>query len=211
MKRNPQIARARKNLPPLRSQRGIVLFVTLVAVLVLMIAGIALVRSFDSSSILSGNMAFKRDMVIQGERGMAYALQELDPGGALSSDTTRQSNQLKYNYSATILASDSNGIPQILSGKTTWNMTGSDINDTTSGVTNTGGIVIRYVIDRMCAAGTTTESSASCVSLVPNQPPTSTMEVNQANVATQTLYRISVRVTNTNNNSQTFLQSTGYL
>jgi hypothetical protein len=90
-------------------------------------------------------------------------------------------------------------------------MTGSDINDTSSGVTNTGGIVIRYVIDRMCAAGTTTESSSSCVSLVPRQPSTSTMEVNQATVAAQTLYRISVRVTNTNNNSQTFLQSTGYL
>lgn len=181
-----------------RRQRGVILFVTLIALLVLMISGIALIRSFDSSLLLSGNIALKRDLVNQGERGMAAAIAALNNGN-LSADTARQQSSAGDNYSAVALGSDSHGIPTILIDDAQWNMTGSDILD--------NGTKIRYVIDRMCsAAGVESTTNCTYVSLTDKGGPTTQK---QAQAGINPVYRISVRVTDARN-TQTFLQSTGY-
>ena len=114
-----------------------------------MIGGVALVRSFDTSMLLSGNMAFKRDLMNQGERGMAQAITALSAGGALAGEATRQADAPGSNYSATSLASDAHGIPQVLLDERRHLHaadTAGDISDAASKVT------IRYVIDRQCSA-----------------------------------------------------------
>ena len=47
-------------------ERGVIMVITLIALVVLMIGGIALIRSFDTSMLLAGNLAFRRDLVNQG-------------------------------------------------------------------------------------------------------------------------------------------------
>ena len=101
------LARHSSPVPP---QRGAILLMTLIALVILMISAVAVVRSFDSSVLLSGNLSFKRDLVNQGERGMAAAFALL-ASGALATETARTANSLGNNYSAAMLASNSRGIP----------------------------------------------------------------------------------------------------
>lgn len=189
---------------PARPQpQGVILFITLIALLILMISGIALVRSFDSSLAHSGNIAFKRDLINQAERGVNAAVASLNTG-ALSTDAARQATSSANNYSATTLASNEHGIPKILTGEQAWPMlAGNDIVDSTSGAT------IRYVIDRMCnAAGT--ETAANCVFSTPKVSGGDNREQRADPANLQIVYRISVRVT-LQNNTQTFVQTTGYM
>ena len=46
--------------PRPRQQRGVVLFVALIAMVILSLAGVALVRSVDTSTGVAGNIAFRQ-------------------------------------------------------------------------------------------------------------------------------------------------------
>ena len=181
-------------------QRGIILFVTLIAMVILMISGIALVRSFDTSLLLAGNLAFKRDLINQGERGIAAARTALLAGGALGSDTLRLTTLASSNYSATILASDARGLPLMITDDSLWTMTGSDIVDSTSGVT------IRYVIDRLCNLSGST-NSANCVLGSTTLPPGGSANVTPTVPSGSVIYRVSIRVSGPRN-TQSYMQST---
>ncbi|HEX7641407.1 MAG TPA: hypothetical protein VF472_04255 [Burkholderiaceae bacterium] len=195
--------RKRHRLPARRRQRGVVLFITLIALLILMISGIALVRSFDASLTHSGNIALKRDLINQAERGINAAVAKLN-SGALSADAARQTTSAANNYSATTLPSDSHGIPTMLTGASSWSMSqDNDIVDATSHAT------IRYVIDRMCNASGV-ETTTNCVYSTPKVSGGDNREQRAAPANLQIVYRISVRVTS-ENQTQTFVQTTGYM
>jgi len=186
-------------------QRGVVLIITLVALLVLMIGGVALVRSMDTSSLLSGNLAFKRDLVNHGERGMAQALTLLRTG-ALSTDTSRQTLQAASNYSPTVFASNARGIPDVLidpAAFTAAGLTGADITDAGAGVT------VRYVIDRQCVAGTTVFDANSCLVSATKGDKGGSAHLGSKKPGgdLRPVFRISVRVTGPRG-TQSFLQST---
>ncbi|WP_231879019.1 hypothetical protein [Collimonas arenae] len=172
------------------------------ALIILMISGIALVRSFDSSLVLAGNMAFKRDLVNQGERGMAAAIASIK-SGTLVSETTRQSDLLSSNYLSSLQTTDAHGIPTILLNDSTWKTAGlgtsDDITDATSQVT------IRYVIDRLCLASGAA-STANCI-VGSYGDKGGTANTKRATGITPPVYRISVRVTGPRN-TQTYLQTT---
>jgi len=91
-------------------QRGVVLIVALIALVLLMIGGVALVRSMDTSQLLAGNLAFKRDLVNRGEAGIGQAIGLLN-AGALATEAARQASSGASNYSAQVLASTPAGIP----------------------------------------------------------------------------------------------------
>ncbi|MEO6917718.1 MAG: hypothetical protein ABI171_01485 [Collimonas sp.] len=187
----------------LNNQRGIILIVTLFALIILMISGIALVRSFDASQLLSGNMAFKRDLVNQGERGMAAAILSMKGTGALTSDTTRQSDLKSSNYFSSLQATDGHGIPTVLLNDIAWTTAGlgagQDITDATSKVT------IRYVIDRLCSASGAASTATCIVGSYGDKG--GTPDGSRATAPTPPVYRISVRVTGPRS-TQTFLQTT---
>jgi type IV pilus assembly protein PilX len=56
-----------------RRQGGIVLFVALIALVILSLAGIGFMRSVDTASLLAGNMAFNRAAVAASDGGMEEA------------------------------------------------------------------------------------------------------------------------------------------
>ena len=65
------------------SERGVVLLFSLIALVVLLIAAVALMRSFNTSLFTSGNIAFKRDLQNQGERAVDKVLTAFRSGGEI--------------------------------------------------------------------------------------------------------------------------------
>ena len=193
------------------NQRGIIVFFTLIAVVILLIASIALVRSFDTALGISGNIGFKRDLVNQSERGVTKAASLFAAAGVLNSATSRTSDSLADNYSATALTSAQYGVPDILLNDTLWTakgMTAGDITDPTTGIT------VRYVVDRLCRSLTSAEASAPagsiklgayCMLSGQGEVKGGTVQIQRPGGPSPIVYRISLRVTGPRN-TQTFIQ-----
>lgn len=189
--------------PAPRRERGVILLFTLVALAVVLVAGISLVRATDASLLLAGNLAFRQDLVNQAERGMARAIGQFRTGGALEAESTRQAHAPAANYSATRLASSPQGIPNLLlsdAAFTAAGMTGTDFTDTASGVT------VRVVIDRLCAA-TGDPAATACATASTEGDNAADDRYRQVRTETQTVYRISVRATGPRR-TQAFFQTT---
>jgi type IV pilus assembly protein PilX len=187
-------------------QRGVVLIFTLIILLILTIGAVALMRSMNTSLFTAGNLAFRRDLANQGELAVANVMTEFKVGGALVNAAVTDQNVPADNYSATMLGTNAQGVPNILlSSDNTFNATG--FTSSAHDITPVGNpdISIRYVIDRMCTnTGPTVpsscvQSSAAPTGLTPgnNAPPP----------PSATVYRLSVRVTGARS-TQVFLQTT---
>jgi type IV pilus assembly protein PilX len=185
-------------------QRGVTLVIALIALVVLTGGAIALTRSTNVSLRMAGNLAFKRDLVNQGERAVAAALADLTTGGALASEPTRQANAATRNYSATLLPSSAQGIPNVLLNDTAFGAA-----FTRADITDANGLTMRYVIDRQCSAGgsydvgtcqaVTTKPPGQAGDNIDSDKPTGSV--------TRPVYRISVRITGPRG-VQTYTQTT---
>lgn len=186
-------------------QRGVTLVIALIALTVLTVGAVAMTRSSDVSLRMAGNLAFKRDLVNQGERAIATALAELNAGG-LAAESTRNANRVASNYSSTLLGSSAQGIPNVLLSEAAFTAAGfsrADIADASTGVT------VRYVIDRQCT-GTGTYDIAACQAVTAKPPPKSCDGIAcdvTTGAITRPVYRISVRITGPRGN-QTYTQTT---
>lgn len=207
----PHRDRFRSDWPKRRRASGAVLLFVLVILVIMLVASVALVRSTMDSTLMAGNLAFKRDMQVQAARGVAAAEAELRTG-ALSSATALDSDLASANYSATMLPSSANGIPNMLLDDSAWTMTGADIDDTTAPVTDpsTGktlvtGLTIRFVIDRLCTTSGPVTNAADCVVSLLGEDKGGTAWLKKAGGSVHPVYRISVRVTGPHD-AQTFVQ-----
>ena len=201
---------------PRSQQNGFILVVTLICLVLMLVASIALTRSSANSLIQAGNFAFKRDLLNQAECGFSKGLALLKTGGSLASAATRQSNQLAYNYSALQLASNDQGVPKALlvarsSSSSSSSFTGTDINGASLAFTgadvacsSSNGVTVRYVIDRQCSA-VGAFNSATCVSIPQTTTTGGTARLQHVNPGAIATYRISVRVDGPRN-TQTFQQ-----
>ncbi|XXQ54677.1 hypothetical protein ACA040_003372 [Xenophilus aerolatus] len=185
-------------LPARTRQRGVVLLLCLVVLVILMAGGVAVIRSMNASLFTAGNLAFKRDLVNQGEQALSTVLAQFGPGGALANATG--ADQPSLNYKSSMLAANAQGIPTVLLDDATFASVGTaaDLPGATPGVT------IRYVVDRLCAA-TGAAVSTGCIQSV-GAPPGGTAGTLRPSPPTATVYRLSARVTGPRN-TQVFVQS----
>lgn len=183
-------------------QNGVVLVVTLISLVIMLLASIALIRSTDTNLLIAGNVSFKRDIINQGEISIPV-IRARFLSGALAAESARKTNLLAANYYATIQASNSSGIPNLLLNKEDFDsaLGTNNIVDTTNKVT------IRYMIDRMCL-------TTGAVSLFECAIGVSTTDITYNSLAPinakgqdKPVYRISIRVTGPRN-TEVFLQST---
>lgn len=181
-------------------QSGVVMVLTLICLALMMIAAVALTRSSTNMLLQAGNFAFKRDLLNQGERGMAQALYTLQTG-ALASETSRAANNGSNNYSATQLSSNAQGIPLVLVNDSTFTSAGMQASDIAD---NDAGITIRTVVDRQCAA-TGAYTSTNCASLMDDTNMAGTARLQRVKGGGRATYRITVRVTGPRN-TQAFQQ-----
>lgn len=150
---------------PAKHQRGVVLFIALIALVAMTLAGIALMRSVDTANVIAGNFAFKESAIHATDRGTEIAMNELcpiDPStgkcslttGLISNNGSTQVNNQYYPVRQAEVA----GIPG-MPATVDW----SAVTKTT--IPNTGNDV-QYVVERMCDP----IPASGVVPAVPNGP-----------------------------------------
>ena len=140
-----------------RRERGVVLLFCLIILVILLAGGVAVVRSMNASLFSAGNLAFKRDLVNQGEQALATIYGQFRAGGVLATAVTADAPTL--NYKASVLATNSQGIPTALLTDASFATVGTSSNDM---IGATPDVTSRYLIERMCNT-TGAATSSSCI------------------------------------------------
>lgn len=127
-------------------QRGVVLFVALIALIALTLAGIAIVRSIDTGNLISGNMAFRQAALQSTDIGVEAAFIAL-PDIVSASKDANIANQ----YYALRQSVDGNGIPTTVN----WANVACRDNSNAVATCSTQDYQVKYIIERMCDQQTT--------------------------------------------------------
>lgn len=184
-----------------RRQRGVVLLICLIVLVILLAGGVAVMRSMNTSLSSAGNLAFKRDLVNQGEQAAVKALALFNTGG-LSAVGADYTNAQQYNYSAVRLDSNDRGIPLALLKDDLYKATASDTIERA-----TDSVKIRYLIDRLCnTLGASSKSTCVYAPATTDVRGGSVQESGRPPPPKALVYRLSVRVDGPRE-TQVFLQS----
>lgn len=134
-------------------ERGVVLLFALIALLILMVGAVALVRSFSSSLINTGSIAFKKDLVNRNEAVVAQVLARVrSPIDGLVDEVVAGNHLERLNYSAEMLTNyNAQGIPNLLLVSDTA-FDSDPLTRVSNDIVTQDGIRLRYVIDRQCAS-----------------------------------------------------------
>lgn len=199
LKQSFKTVRKAQHICQLQRQKGLVLFVALIALVVMSLASAALVRSVDSGVLVAGNLAFKQSAILSAETGIAEAYKYIgDNIGNL--DTSSSGYFALFNDS------------KDLKDNSTWG-TGNSFLLANDAIT---GNETRYILQRMCwQSGSPSATPNNCMSGDGNKAPNS--QAGQ-NYATQTVplgssesvvYRVTVRVAGPKN-TRSYLQAFVY-
>lgn len=202
-------------------ERGLALLVALVVLAALSLAGIALIRSVDTSSLIAGNIAFRQSATLAGDAGVEAARTFLLKAGKVPLENDNASEGY-YATSQDAIDLTGNRTPKSTSDDVPWGAAG-----TKCIAADAAGNSVCYVVHRLCnTAGpisvltcSTESSSTSGVGsdldgtdqtaltkeatyqLDPKEAPTSA-----SGTAEVVYYRITVRITGPRNNSS-FIQA----
>lgn len=147
---------------PAIAQRGVVLFFTLIALLAMSLAAVALIRSVDTSALISGNLAFKQTVISSSDLAIRDAMARLV--------TLRDSSTLKIDDDAAHPLNQTNlatnpGYYSSLNPD--MDMTASSTWSTANGSIYLGkdasGNEISYIIQRMCRTPGVKKTEADCL------------------------------------------------
>ena len=191
-------------------ERGVVLFIALIATVILSLAGVALLRATDSGTSISGNLASKQSTMGPINYAIEQAVAALFEGGS-GSIVDKFNHDLAHNYYANIQPGETaNGVPAALQGTTpsAYPVTFQKYDDP-----STPSIYsVRWVIERMCqgsapfpgpffgdplaVSGTPPEAIGlrACDMLPPKVSSAGTHGEERPDVPPVPLYRVSIRV-----------------
>lgn len=169
-----------KSSRPVRSharERGVTMVVVLVLLAVMLIGGLALARMSSVGTLVAGNVAFKERALHAAEVGLntAYA--------TVSAATFPESPSQPGWYYDSAQAQDLQGLPLV---------------DLEAGRQVTvGAYDVRYVVERMCAVSSVTDTMQQCLlrQLDQNQVPKDATPGEKVDQPGGKQYRITVRVT----------------
>jgi Tfp pilus assembly protein PilX len=182
----------RRNPRPLRAQRGVTLIIALIVLVAMTLAGVAMMRSVDTGTIVVGNIAFRESSVHSADSGLqaAYSYITAGSGGtSLYNDDNVPGASSKGYFSSTPASEpdwwDSN----------TW----TNAAVLNAGTADASGNVVYYMVHRLCtnpnAANTAT--GQSCAATPDNTAITGEgIDASAANYFTRppaTHYRITAR------------------
>ena len=149
-------------------QRGVVLFFALIALLAIMLAAVALIRSVDTSTMIAGNLAFKQAATTSGDAGTEAAMSWLkviqDANttiNVLNNVNVATNAPATHPFNATDATHGyySNTDPALsLFADATW-----DAITAVTPVTDTSGNTIQYVIQRTCRNANAPIQTADCL------------------------------------------------
>ena len=181
-------------------QKGIVLVIALIMLVAMTLAGIALVRSVDTSTLIAGNLAFRQSATYSGDRGVESAITWL----------SANSGSLEANSAANGYYSTSQDSVDLTGNKTSSATDNLDWAASAKNLTtaDAAGNTIAYVIHRMCSF-TGPLDGATCATEQDTQAGSSQGGMRQmttyqpgtwSTVANRGYYRITVRVAGPRNN-----------
>ena len=144
-------------------QRGVVLFLTLVALLAMSLAAVALIRSVDTSTMIAGNLAFKQAATSSGDAGIEAGIIWLKAMDDANSDLDAFSD-IAHPFNTTNLGArpgyHSNVNPALdLTADATW----TDPDFSMDIPVDATGNTVRYTIHRMCRTADQTVTNAHCL------------------------------------------------
>ena len=196
-------------------QRGVVLVIALIILVVMTLAGIALVRSVDTSNMIAGNLAFQQSATHAGDRALEVAIAWLeDCVGPHITCTANPPNNSDSNvgYTADGISIANPHSPAI--GQT-WdqfwktNIQTLIVNNSVSVGADVAGNTPAYIIDRLCQNAGTPTGGASCAqSPLVTTTGGSSEEAGEIvlNLPSLVYYRITVRVVGPRN-TVSYIQS----
>jgi len=133
-----------------RGESGIVLLVILIVLVVLTVGTIAIVRSMDTSNVISGNFAFKQAAMQVSDRGITDAMNNLATITVGSGGNLNQTNRYFSTRQASV---DGVGVPTAI------NWTNVQCRDEKNNAcdpdTDIGKYRVQYYIERQCTANPT--------------------------------------------------------
>jgi hypothetical protein len=195
MERNLNIGRLGRPPASRNGQRGVVLFIALIVMVALSLAGVALMRSVDTSTTVVGNLAFRQASIPVMNSAVEEAIVALfEAPGPFIPD--KNADFPAQNYYASRQAGESaNGIPVALQGPPgSWPGYPGGFRVLP---TDASGNTVRYVIERMCliAGVAPIDYPQFCDMAAPKvSPATTAMELDKINLGRVLFYRVTIRV-----------------
>lgn len=194
-----------------QAQQGVVLFIALIVLVAMSLAGVALMRGVDTGTLIAGNLGFRQNAVHVSDLGVEAARAWIMTEGATNLYNDRSSNA----YYATWQDMDFLGTD---ASKADFNWTANSASVTAAPFAPPPGYEVRYVIHRLCqGSGDPTGSTSNCIKVSASAAGTTASGTKGAaaygsyaiSVPTAAMYRITVRVTGPRN-SVSFVQATVY-
>ena len=187
-----------------RAQSGVVLFVALIVMVALSIAGIALIRSVDTGLSVTANLGFRQASIPPSTWAVENAISAMFEKKEIDLDKPKlDKNYYPYRFEIKNVdkTEDDYGVPYDLQGVKPDNYPSSFVQET-----DDAGNTIRYVIERMCLdEGPAT--AANCDMSPPKKSEATTaMELVKPEMVRVPFYRLTVRVDGPNNTT-TFAQA----
>ncbi|MEO8136506.1 MAG: hypothetical protein ABI831_21330 [Betaproteobacteria bacterium] len=206
------IARHQHCLP--RRQRGVVLFVALIAMVILSLAGVALMRSVQTSTGVAGNLAFRQASIAPVNQAIEETIKIIFKAKTLGATSV---DHVGKNYYASLQPNESkNGVPEALAGNyasmlAVYNGKGLPA----PFLDNISGTELRWVIERVCnmdglgaPATTQQEIIGHCDILPPKVPNAGTdNKVKPIPLPPIPIYRVTVRADIANTNAVSYAQA----
>ena len=199
-----------RNFRDVTRQRGVVLFVALIAMVILSLAGLALMRSIDESTGVAGNLAFRHSSMNPVNQSIEEAIAAIFKQKTLPDQIA---DHPANNYFAELQPGESkSGVPAVLQGTysamltayTGAGLTAAPYTDAVSGAE------VRYVVERVCnfPAKTQPEIIGHCDILPPKVPNAGTdNKVKPIPLPPIPIFRVTVRADIPNTNATSYAQA----
>jgi type IV pilus assembly protein PilX len=139
-----------------QSQQGMVLLVALIVLVAITIAGMALIRSVDTTTLLAGNLAFQQAALHASDTGVERAISVVKQKSA---DGTLDTNDTTNGYFATLRSTDNPAAGQSWQGF--WQS--SLASNAYDMGTDQFGNQVFFVIHRQCANAVAPGAGGQCV------------------------------------------------
>jgi Tfp pilus assembly protein PilX len=172
-------------------ERGAALFISLIALVFMLLGGLALIRSVDIGNLIAGNLSFKQASLQASDVGSEAAFTLLNgtiigasEDGAYPAGCTQEA-PTSCNYLPLRQAEDSAGVPTAVGD---WSAVPS--------TTMANGYQYQFVIDRLCQGPVpVTDLSGKCIVGAPQAGGTKKAGGVVFTSATEVYYRVTIRAT----------------
>lgn len=163
-------------ISPPKQQKGVVLIITLIVLVAMTLAAIALVRSVDTGNVVAGNMAFKQGAALAGDSGTEAAITWLTGiAGVVASQSDDPNNGYYATSQETLDMTGNSSNP----ARSLVDWDGNNCNNAVANGTataciqpaalipaNAAGYEARYIIHRLCPSAGLPNNCASTATVV---------------------------------------------